>query len=82
MRTDLHGILDIFQRAVDRYVEFAACFFGKSLELRPREPVWNVPHYRGVSQVLVGYRLGACTRTDRNDISEEFPRYQHDRYCM
>ena len=36
----------------------------------------------GVRQVLVGYRLGACTRTDRNDISEEFPRYQHGRYCM
>ena len=54
-RTDLHGILDIFKRTVDSYLEFVACFFGESLESRPREPVWDVPYYQRARQVLVGY---------------------------
>ena len=46
-------------RSIDEYFELVACFFGKGLEPRPREPVWNVPHYQKVRQVLVDYCLDA-----------------------
>ena len=57
--TDLHGILDIFQRTVDRYLELFAYSLGNNLESRPREPIWDVSHYQRARQVFVGNSLSA-----------------------
>ena len=70
----------MLKRTVDRYLEFIACLFSKSLESHPREPVWDVPYCQRARQVLVGNYLGTQARTYREDVCEEFPRYQHSRY--
>jgi len=57
--TDLHGILDIFQRAVDRFSELFAYFLGMDLESHPGEPVWDVLYYQRVCQAHIGYCSGA-----------------------
>ena len=57
--TDLHSIFDILQRTVDSCPELVARFFGKVLELRPGEPVWDVSHWQGfIRRALVVGRVG------------------------
>ena len=80
--TDLHDVLNIFKRTIDRDSELVACFLSKNLESRPREPVWDVLYYQGVRQVLSGDCSDAYAHTYRNDIDEEFSRRQRGRYCM
>ena len=58
-RTDLHDALHIFHGTVGRDLELFTYFLGESLEPRPREPAWKVPHCPTFRQLLVDARLSA-----------------------
>ena len=53
LRTDLHGVLHVFHGTVYGYLVLFTYFLGESLERRPGEPVWEVPHCRRFRQLLL-----------------------------
>ena len=53
-QTDLHDILHIFHGIVGGYLFGTFMhFLGENLELRPREPVWEVPYSQRLRRLLV-----------------------------